>query len=309
MKELMCMIHHCSKAADNAFTSAFKPRKAPSTNPAVKVTEATTALAPRPAAARIRSDKPGKAATTAQPESRRTSTSSRPSVCHDELTRADMYEALDALGATVPHTEYAVIGGIACILLGHKRETMDVDIIVPDGQAARIAEMLSRSPKFGTEKMASGRRRCWFNASSHNSYNVDVLEPHDIGQVLPSGALDTVLVAGRPVLAPAQLLNYKMLGWTDRMCTTGYKKASHARDILFLADYMARKGMRVSREEVYHATDDFLVLFCASHPEATQLFERIGLVRRGSSARSSAKSGKTGWIETSRFKSGGLLSP
>jgi hypothetical protein len=314
MRDLMCMMHRYSKAADTAFMSAFRTRPASTPPPAIRVTEAPTSAMPprRPASRRANS-----AISALGADPRRDSTSSsRPSICHDELTRGDMYEALEAIAAALPAGSYALIGGVACLLLGHTRGTKDIDIVVPDGEAPRAAQLLARSPKFGTERMASGRCRCWFNAASRRHHNVDVLEPRDIGQRLRgggagdgdgAGVLETVLVANRPVLAPAQLLNYKVAGWTDRMGTTGYKKINHARDILFLAGYLAKQGMRVDREEVYHATEDFLVMFCGSYPEARPLFETIGLARRGSSSK--LVQTKVSGSERSSFKSGGLLSP
>jgi len=204
-----------------------------------------------------------------------------------------MWAALEAiqkaLGDTIP---YAVIGGVACIVLGSPRPTKDLDIVVPDGKAAEAATLLAATGHFGTETTQTGRRRAWFHASLHRNYNLDVLEPHDIGQNFTStgGVPETITVNGYPILHPAHLLNFKIASWVDRMSTHGYKKINHAKDIRFLVDWLARERMTVTRSQVSHATDDFLVLFCASYPGMSKAFEKIGLVRTGRSRKNSMDS-------------------
>ena len=226
--------------------------------------------------------------TTTPASSRRNSTASQStSVCHTEMPRRDMYEALDAIAEALPETPYAVIGGLALMLLGSTRPTKDIDIIVPDGRAAEAATLLAAEGMFGTST-TGGRRRVWFDASSNRRYNVDVLEPHDIGQVFTLGGVpETKMVQGYPVLEPKQLLNFKIAGWTDRRGTQSIKKSNHARDVVFLAEYLARKGVVVDRGEVYHATDEFLMLFGASYAGSAKLLEKVGLVRTGASRKNS----------------------
>lgn len=203
-----------------------------------------------------------------------------------------MYAALGAIKKALPDIPYAIIGGVACIVLGSQRPTKDLDIVVPDGRAAEAATLLAATGHFGTETTQTGRRRTWYHATRHRNYNLDVLEPHDIGQTFAStgGVPDTINVNGYPVLHPAQLLNFKIASWVDRMGTHGYKKINHAKDIRFLVDWLAKERIIVTKSEVSHATDDFLVLFCASYPGMDKAFEKIGLVRTGRSVRNSMDS-------------------
>ena len=143
---------------------------------------------------------------------------------------------------------------------------------------------------FGTETTVNGKRRVWFDASSNRRYNVDVLEPHSIGQVFVTGVPETRTVQGHKVLDPAQLLNFKIASWTDRMKSQSTKKANHAKDIVFLVEYLAKKGIVVTRGEVYHATDEFLMLFNASYPGSVKLFDKVGRVRTGASRQNSVDS-------------------
>ncbi|SPO05506.1 uncharacterized protein DNG_08193 [Cephalotrichum gorgonifer] len=214
----------------------------------------------------------------------------QPTICNREMPRRDMYEALDAITAALADMPHAIVGGIALMLLGSPRPTKDVDLVVPDGRAPEAAALLAAGGQFGVETTPAGRMRAWFDASSGRRYNVDVLEPHAIRQVFTLGAPETKLVQGYRVLEPRQLLNFKIASWTDRMCTQSVKKTNHARDITFLVDYLAKKGAVVARGEVYHATDDFLMLFGATYPGSTKLLEKIGLVRTGASRKNSVDS-------------------
>lgn len=251
---------------------------------------------PRPASRHsFSSAKLASTVTTTPASSRRSSTANAPmrqmpsSVCHLDMTRRDMYEALDAIAEALhDDTPYAIVGGLALMLLGSTRPTKDIDIVVPDGKAAEVATLLAAEGMFGTATTVNGRRRVWFDASSNRRYNVDVLEPHDIGQVFTLGVPETKRVQGYPVLEPRQLLNFKVASWTDRMRTQSAKKENHARDILFLVEYLAKKGVVVDRGEVYYATDEFLMLFNATYVGSTRALEKVGLVRTGASRKNSA---------------------
>lgn len=214
------------------------------------------------------------------------------SICHLDMSRRDMYAALAVIYKTLSDVPYAIIGGVACIVLGSPRPTKDLDIVVPDGRAAEAAALLAATGAFGTEVSHTGRRRTWYHASQHRNYNLDILEPHDINQSFTStgGVPKTILANGYPVLHPAQLLNFKIASWMDRMHTHGYKKINHAKDIRFLTNWLARENITVTKEEVTHATDDFLVLFSASYPGMEKAFDKIGLSRVGRSKRNSIDS-------------------
>lgn len=213
-----------------------------------------------------------------------------PSVSHLDMPRRDMYEALDAIAEALPDMPHAIIGGLALMLLGSSRATKDIDIVVPDGRGDEAAALLAAEGFFGTETTINGKRRVWFDASSNHRYNVDVMEPRSIGQVFEDGVPETRTVQGHKVLDPAQLLNFKIASWTDRMKSQSTKKANHAKDIVFLAEYLAKKGIIATRGDVTHATDEFLMLFNASYPGSSKLFDRIGLVRTGASRKGSVDS-------------------
>lgn len=251
--------------------------------------------APRPTSRHsFNSAKLASSVTTTPASSRRSSTALppmrqvQPSVGHLDMPRRDMYEALDAMAEALRDTPYAVVGGLALMLLGSTRPTKDIDIVVPDGRGAETAALLAAEGMFGAEVGATGKRRVWFDASSHRRYHVDVLEPHDVGQVFMLGIPETKTVQGYPVLEPRQLLNFKIASWTDRRGTQSVKKTNHARDVVFLAEYLAKKGVVADRGEVYHATDEFLMLFSASYVGSAKVLEKIGLVRTGASRKNSA---------------------
>ncbi|KAL2105057.1 hypothetical protein VUR80DRAFT_9082 [Thermomyces stellatus] len=250
---------------------------------------------PRPSSRQsFNSAKLASTVSTTPASSRRSSTANPPmrqvqgAVCHLDMTRRDMYEALDAIAEALPDTPYAIVGGLALMLLGSTRPTKDIDIVVPDGKGAEVATLLAAEGMFGTATTVNGKRRVWFDASSNRRYNVDVLEPHDIGQVFPQGVPETRNIQGYPVLDPKQLLNFKIASWTDRMGTQSVKKENHARDVLFLVDYLAKKKVVVDQGEVYHATDQFLMLFNATYVGSAKALEKVGLTRTGASRKNSA---------------------
>jgi hypothetical protein len=182
-------------------------------------------------------------------------------------------EAVHQVSQALHNTRYAIIGGIACILLGSTRATYDIDVIIPNGERNNATHALSQSASFGMEARGN---RTWFSASNRNHYNVDIMEPRQIYQTFDF-ARDTVILNGVRVLRPAALLNYKSLSWSA-MDRPSQKKRNDAVDIIFLTRYMAQNGQTVSQMDVPFANADFLTDFVATYPESSRYFTQIGLL-------------------------------
>ncbi len=54
--------------------------------------------------------------------------------------------AARAIGSCLAGRKYAVVGGAACAMLGSKRETQDVDFVVPQGNTRQTKLLLSNDP-------------------------------------------------------------------------------------------------------------------------------------------------------------------
>lgn len=210
--------------------------------------------------------------TTAQPATHDGAGRVRPPMTLEDMPPEVIREAIRHTASALRDTTYALIGGVACHLLGSRRGNIkDIDIIIPNGERAGTAAILARSSKFGVDD-ANGT---WFNASNNRSYTVDLMEPREMYQSFDRNTA-TIVVDGIRVLKPALILNYKCFAWTsdDRRPD---KKRNDAADIRFLASYMVRNGSSTTTEEVNWATGDFFVEFLAMFPEAISDFDAIGL--------------------------------
>jgi hypothetical protein len=198
-----------------------------------------------------------------------------PLISLSNMPHSVLFDGCCQIAKALKGSSYALIGGAACSLLGSRRGTYDIDIIVPTGQRGRTVELLGRSKKFGVEP---GATRTWFNSSNDTHYNVDVMEPGQIYQKFDRKT-ETRVVNGIRILKPALLLNFKCLSWSSRGRQRA-KRLHDAQDIRFLVTYMARAGERTSPREVNFADEDFLLEFLARYPETRHYFVKIGLLRQ-----------------------------
>ena len=157
-------------------------------------------------------------------------------------------------------------------MLGSRRGTSDVDIVVPDGRKQEARGKLAQSGAFGT---GSDSSRTWYNATDGQHYNVDILEPGSIYQRF-GGTEDTLRANGFPILRPMRMLDFKCFSWASE--DRRMEKRNHdARDIMFLLDHLARNGERVRSGELQFAGNDFLYDFVARYPESKANWRAIGV--------------------------------
>ncbi|OAA62746.1 hypothetical protein SPI_04286 [Niveomyces insectorum RCEF 264] len=232
--------------------------------------------APHHAAARSAKPREHGRAAAAQHATAGPSRSAPPVISHEVMSSQTVGDAVRMISHSLNSSEYVLIGGIALQLLGSRRATADIDVLVPTGHAGRVAVTLGSTRDFGTDRQQSGRSRVWYNARNRKHYNVDIMEPGDIQQVFPSHGGAVIVQGSSRILAPELLLNYKCYSWSMR--DKPQKKLNDSQDILFLLQYMISHGIHTSRRVVVHASDDFFFYeFLASYPHAQQLFREVGL--------------------------------
>lgn len=100
-----------------------------------------------------------------------------PAISLQQINAQTITEACRATGQALNNEPYALIGGAACSLLGSRRGTCDIDIVVLDGRKRAVVSQLDNLPEFGVEE---GSMRTWYNASNGNHYNLDIMEPSTI---------------------------------------------------------------------------------------------------------------------------------
>jgi len=197
-----------------------------------------------------------------------------PAISLQQMNVQTITEACRATGQALSNEPYALIGGAACSLLGSRRGTYDIDIVVLDGRKRAVVSQLDNLPEFGVER---GSMRTWYNASNGNHYNLDVMEPSTIHQQF-TGSTETINVQGITVLKPVNILNFKCFSYVDRS-RPAQKKQNDGRDIRFLLDYMIQHGERVHNGQLRFADEDFLVDYISSYPDTKDKWVQIGARR------------------------------
>lgn len=159
-------------------------------------------------------------------------------------------------------------------MLGSRRGTYDIDIVVLDGRKRAVVSQLGNLPEFGVER---GSMRTWYNASNRNHYNLDVIEPSTIHQQF-TGGTETINVQGVTVLKPINILNFKCFSYADPS-RPAQKKQNDGRDIRFLLDYMVEHNERVHNGQLCYADEDFLFDYISSFPDTKDKWVQIGARR------------------------------
>lgn len=157
---------------------------------------------------------------------------------------------------------YLVIGGVALSKLGAgKRQTKDLDLLVPDNTLSHVVVALVATGNFEVEKSAPGGvPRIWFKAPNDKNYNVEIIEPKKLHHTVkfPSDTVKAQEAGTKAkLMLPAELLNLKILAYLMR------KKAADHQDINNLVSWMFRRGEKTSQKEVTYADDDFLTKMTA----------------------------------------------
>jgi hypothetical protein len=192
-------------------------------------------------------------------------------------------EAVNALGSA----RSAIIGGCAVDLLGARRGTKDVDILVPDRTKRSVRAAMEQSDQFWVGKAPD--RRQMFKASNHRSYNVDIIQPADLGldsRYAESGAFS---IGGARILKPALLLNLKVYSWNNPDRNED-SKLRDLRDIGFLLDYMYRNEIQTSPDEVDLISPDLLSELIGNNPPDASKWRDIGLPNSRASSQQKGRS-------------------
>jgi hypothetical protein len=202
--------------------------------------------------------------------------SAMPYITVDGIPEEVVHEAAHKIGRALFQEKYLIIGGAALILLGSKRPTADLDILVPRGTANTAAQILTQSKDFGKQAQG-GRHLVWYNAKNRKHYNLDIMEPGYPGVVQEFPVADGHILnkSFMRLLAPPQLLNTKIHAW--RAGNRGDKRGNDLRDIHFLLEYMEEHSLVTSTDEVPSASPDFVEDFCRDRSEFRALFGAVGL--------------------------------
>jgi hypothetical protein len=209
-----------------------------------------------------------------------------PSLSLENMSQAIIQEA-SAATRDITSTRYAIIGGCAIKILGADRGTKDIDLLVPNEKKRLAKQDMRRSEHFWVGD--SSDRRQMFKASNKKAYNVDILQPKDIGLSADYRDGDTIVVGGVRILKPALLLNLKVHAWDaeDRQAAS---KTRDLTDIRFLLDYMRRQRISTSRQEAYLITEDRLSLLIGNGIGSPEEWRDIGFPNsRVGSSRSSTR--------------------
>ncbi|KAK3300720.1 uncharacterized protein B0H64DRAFT_21599 [Chaetomium fimeti] len=179
-------------------------------------------------------------------------------------------------GQALRGTPYALIGVFALQLMGSKRLCSDYHVFVPTGHTARVIDQLAAASSGCFKKDKAMTRKVYLERDGVVSV-VHICEPQAVHQAFPDSDDGVVTLFSARVLKPALLLNMAIYEWMDHHLRgiENWKKKGANADIIFLADYIARK----EREDMKHATPAFLDAFFAANEKQEPVFFSIGLKR------------------------------
>jgi hypothetical protein len=187
-----------------------------------------------------------------------TPTTRRPTKPSPEQIR----EAAVAISYYLGDQVYAIVGGAACSLLGSTRETIDVDIVVPQGATRDARRRLRNEPTlFDVD-----------NRTLHTYYRSDprvefeILTPPSLFRERFDDNTPVVLINGVKVLKPSLILNAKCNSILSR--SSGEKRLADAADIKFCLRWCANNNAFPTAAEVPHADMEFVEWFIGAYGEA-----------------------------------------
>lgn len=167
------------------------------------------------------------------------------------VTVADIRAAAIAIAAAIGDSlPWAVVGGGACVLLGSQRVTDDIDFVVPTGHVSTARQLLRASGAFHVEPRTN---HTTFAAAN---VDIDILYPPRMFASPFDGSTPTVAVGEVRVLHPLLLLNAKCGSLPSR--SKDDRKRTDAHDIVFLLEYCAEQGLKITPEAVPNAIPEFI---------------------------------------------------
>ncbi len=172
---------------------------------------------------------------------------------HSTLASRDAVQAAaGAVANTVGNRPYAIVGGAACLLLGGKRQTEDVDLVVPKNTIVEYRKLF-RTPdatRLGF-KTATQQPRHTF----HGQENVliELLSPPGMFRAHFDENTPTVVVNGIRVLHPLILLDTKCGALISRGES---KRFTDAQDIVFLLGFCAKNRIQITTRDVPNASPE-----------------------------------------------------
>lgn len=79
-----------------------------------------------------------------------------PAISLQQMNAQTITEVCQATGQALNNETYALIGGVVCSLLGSRRGTHDIDIVVLAGRKKAVVSELRKLPKFKVERRLIG---------------------------------------------------------------------------------------------------------------------------------------------------------
>ena len=159
-----------------------------------------------------------------------------------------------AVGSALAQKKYAVVGGAACVLLGSRRVTQDVDLVVPKGKTVETRNTLRNADGFTVEP---GTAHTYYQSAVPIA--IEILTPPLLFREKFDSDTPTIVVQGVNILKPALILNAKCRSVLNR--SADEKKTTDAMDIQFLLEYLAETGPRPTAAEVPIASGQFFEWF------------------------------------------------
>ncbi|KAI0842807.1 hypothetical protein F5Y06DRAFT_291803 [Hypoxylon sp. FL0890] len=202
--------------------------------------------------------------------------------------RVDQLEATEALSKLLRSfkIDHAIIGGFAVSLLGHRRDTEDVDVVIdlPASMTGQLKQELSKHD----DRFAVQHHRLSFKPTDSNDrVLIDSLPLGELG--LPRELrIFTVENCGIPILHPAVLILTKMKRCVHFINSTRPKSIIKFRndlaDITFLLNWLAERGEKIdfvrynspTVDRLYTAVADIAAYWRQAHED--DLVDLLGSV-------------------------------
>ena len=167
--------------------------------------------------------------------------------------------AARAVGYYLGNRTYAVVGGAACSLLGARRGTEDVDVVVPQGATKDARTTLKNEVAYF--EVQSRTLHTYYK--SDPKVEVEIIAPPSLFRENFDASTPVVIVEGTKVLKPALILNAKCNSILGRAIEE--KKQSDAEDIQFCLWWCYTNNSFPTSAEVPRANAQFVQWFISVH--------------------------------------------
>ncbi|KAI1189490.1 hypothetical protein F5B17DRAFT_449720 [Nemania serpens] len=168
---------------------------------------------------------------------------------------AQILAASKAVASALGELEYAIVGGAACSILGSKRLTGNVDLVVPKGMTKSARDLLKQKP----EAFDIDRRTLHTNYKSSPPIEIEILTPPTLFKEEFSATTPVFIHAGIRILKPTLILNAKCGSILSR--ASADKKQTDAADIMFLLSWCDHQKVMPSNAEAPNAHNEFVKYF------------------------------------------------